>query len=100
MQDQMVGALEANLDIFIKFINVFIKVLTFLILSWFLIPVNVQDMATLFQASLYGRFIEIKRSLKRKKVQGMSWGSKIFGCSFNNIDNKRTPIQFRKERQY
>ena len=47
----------------------------------------------------YGRFIELKSNLRRKKFHKMNKGSNFLGSSFSNRDNERDPIQFRKEKQ-
>ena len=53
---------------------------------------NSPDMATVFHARLYGRFIEIKSSLRRKKLHRMNKGSNILGGIFSKRD-VRAPIQ-------
>ena len=56
-------------------------------------------MTTVFHAWLYGRFIEIHRNLKRKKLHRTNQGSNFLGGSFSNKGNVRDPIQFRREGQ-
>ena len=48
---------------------------------------------------LYGRFIEMKSNLRRKKFHKTNKGSNFLGGSFSNRDNERDPIQFRKEKE-
>ena len=58
-------------------------------------------MTTVFHAWPYGRFIEIKSNLRRKKLHRTSQGSNLL-TQFNsnsNRDNGRIPIQFRIESQ-
>ena len=57
------------------------------------------DMATVFHAWLYGRFIEIQSNLRRKKLHRKYQGSDFLGGSFTNRDNVRVPIQFKRETQ-
>ena len=57
------------------------------------------NMTILFNARLYGRFIEIQSNLWRKKLYRTSQGSNFLACSLSNKDNVRAPIQFRSERQ-
>ena len=56
-------------------------------------------MTTVFHAWPYGRFIEIRTSLRRKTLYRTNQGSNFLGGSFNNRDNVRAPIKFRKESQ-
>ena len=56
-------------------------------------------MTVAFHTWLYGRFIEIKSNLRRKKLHRMNQGSNFLGGSFSNRDNVRSPIQFRRESQ-
>ena len=44
-------------------------------------------MATVFHAKLYARFVEIKSSLKRKKLHRTNQSSNFLGSSFSNRDN-------------
>ena len=46
-----------------------------------------------------GRFIEIQRNLRRKKLHRSNQGSNFLGGSFSNKDNVRAQIQFRRESQ-
>ena len=55
------------------------------------------DMTTVFQARLFGRFIEIKNKLKRGKLDRTNQGSNFLG---RVIDNVRVTMQIREERQY
>ena len=52
-----------------------------------------------FQARPYGRIIEIKSNLSRKKLHRTNQGSNFLEGCFSNRDNVRDPIQFRRERQ-
>ena len=45
----------------------------------------------------YGRFIDVKNNLKRKKLQRMNQGSNFLGGSFSNRDYVRAPMQFGRE---
>ena len=56
------------------------------------------DMATVFHAWPYGRFIEMQNNLRKKKDR-INQGSNFLGGSFGNIDNVIVPIQFRRECQ-
>ena len=47
----------------------------------------------------YGRFIEIQRNLKKKKLHRTNQSSNFLGSSFSSRDNVRAPIQFRRENQ-
>ena len=49
-------------------------------------------MAIVFHARLYGRFVEVKSSLRRKKLYGTNKGSNILGGVFSKRD-VRTPVQ-------
>ena len=51
-----------------------------------------------FHAWPYGRFIEIKNNLRKKK-HIINQGSNLLGWSYSNIDNVIVPIQFRRECQ-
>ena len=53
---------------------------------------NSSDMAIVFHARLYGRFVEVKSSLRRKKLYGTNKGSNILGGVFSKRD-VRTPVQ-------
>ena len=55
------------------------------------------DMKAVFHIWLYGRFIEMQRNLRRKKLHRTNQGSNFLGGSFSNRDNVRVPIQFRRE---
>ena len=55
-------------------------------------------MTVLFYARLYGRFIEIKRNLRRNKLHRMNKGSNFLGGSLSNRNNVIAPIQFRRDR--
>ena len=55
-------------------------------------------MTTVFHARPYGRFIEIKGDLKRKKRYRAYQGPNFLRGSFSNRNNVRTLIQFRGER--
>ena len=57
------------------------------------------DMATVFYAWPYSRFIKIHGNLKRKKLHRMNQGSNFLGGSFSNRDNVRAPIQLGRENQ-
>ena len=52
-------------------------------------------MTIVFHARPYGRFKEIKSSLRRKKLHRTNQGSNFFGGSLSNRDNVGAPIQFR-----
>ena len=54
-------------------------------------------MTTAFHAWPYCRFMDIQRTLRRKKFRRTNQGSYFLGDSFSNRDNVRAPIQFRKE---
>ena len=56
------------------------------------------DMATVFHARNYHKFIEIKSSIRRKKLHRTSQGSSFLGGSFSNRGNIRTPVQSKEER--
>ena len=56
-------------------------------------------MTTIFHAWPNGRFIEIQRNLRRKKLQRTSQHANFLGGTFSNRDNVRAPIQFRRESQ-
>ena len=47
----------------------------------------------------YGRFIEIQSNLKGKKLHRTNQDSNSLVGIFNNRDNVRTPIQYRRESQ-
>ena len=57
------------------------------------------DMTALLHTWPYGRFIEIKSNLRRKKLHRTNQGSNFLGGSFSNRDNVRAPIQFRRKSQ-
>ena len=54
-------------------------------------------MTTVFHARSFGRFPEIKNSLRKKKVHKTNQGFKFFGDSASIKDNVSAPIQFRKK---
>ena len=59
--------------------------------AYILYPSNIRstssDMSRVFHAKPYGRFIEIKSNLKRKKLHGMDQGLNFLGGSFSNRIN-------------
>ena len=60
-------------------------------------------MPTGFHARLYGRFIEIQSNLRRRKLHRARhqffFNFSIFQMFWNNRDNEKAPIQFRRKRQ-
>ena len=56
-----------------------------------------QDVITVFQAWAYGRIIEKKSNLRRKKLHRTNQGSNFLGGSLSNRDNVKASIQFRRE---
>ena len=56
-------------------------------------------MTTVFHVRPYGRFVEIQSNLTRKKTHAMNQGFNFLEGMFNNKDNLRAPIQFRRKRQ-
>ena len=54
-------------------------------------------MTTVFHASLYDRFIEVQKNLRRKKLHGTNQGSNFLRGSFSSRGNVRAPMQFRRE---
>ena len=56
-------------------------------------------MTTVFHIRLNGKFIEIESNPRRKKLYTINQGYNFLGGSFNNRDNVRVPIQFRRESQ-
>ena len=58
------------------------------------------DIAAVFHALLYGRFIEIKSNLKRKELHRTNLGSNFLGSNFSDRANVKAPIQFRRENQH
>ena len=52
-----------------------------------------------FHARWYGRFVEIKGSLRRKQLHKTGEGSNFLENSFSNRDNARIPIQFGSEKE-
>ena len=54
-------------------------------------------MTKVFYAWLYGRFIEMQSSLRRKKPHRTNQGSNFFGRTFSNRDNGRAPIQLEEK---
>ena len=56
-------------------------------------------MTTVFYAWPYGRFIEIQSKISRKKLHRTNQDSNFLGGSFNNRNNGRVPIPFRRESQ-
>ena len=57
------------------------------------------DVTTIFHASLYHRFIEIQRNLRRNKLHGTTQGSNFLLGIISNRYNTKASIKFRKERQ-
>ena len=57
------------------------------------------DMAIVFHARLYDKFIEIKSNHRRKKLHRKNQGSNFVGGCFSDRDIVRPPIQFRRKRQ-
>ena len=49
-------------------------------------------MTIVFHLRQYGRFIEIKTNLKRKKFHRTNQDSNFIGDNFNNIDCERATI--------
>ena len=58
------------------------------------------DMRTIPHPILYCIFAEIMRNIRRKKLQGNNQGSNFTGGIFDNRDNVRSPLQFRRGKQY
>ena len=56
-------------------------------------------MTTVFHAWLYGRFLEMQRNLRKKKLHRTNQGSNFLGENLSNKMNVRAPIQFRRESQ-
>ena len=56
-------------------------------------------MTTVLHARPYGRFIEIHKNFRRKKLHRTNQELNFLGNSFSNRDNVRVPIQFERERQ-
>ena len=56
-------------------------------------------MTTVFHAWLYGRFVEIQSTLRRKKLHTRNQGSNFPGGSFSNRYNVRAQIQFKQKSQ-
>ena len=54
-------------------------------------------MTTGFHVWLNGRFIEVERNPRRKKLYRINQGYNFLGGSFNNRDNVRAQIQFKRE---
>ena len=52
-----------------------------------------------FHARLYGRFIETKSNLRKKKLHRTNQGSNLLGGRFSSWENVTTPIQFRRQQQ-
>ena len=57
------------------------------------------NMAIVFYAQLYGRFIETKSSLGRKEIHRAIQSYNFLGDSFSNREDVPTPIQLRRKRQ-
>ena len=57
------------------------------------------EMTTVFHARTNVTFLEIQSNPRRKKLYGTNQGSNFLGSSFNNRDNVRASIQFRRKRQ-
>ena len=57
------------------------------------------DMAIVFHARLYGKFIEIKSNHRRKKRQRKNQGSNFIGGCFSNREIIRPPLKFRRKIQ-
>ena len=57
------------------------------------------DMTTVFYTRLYGKFIKMTSSFRRKKLHRTNQGFNFLGDSFGNEDNTRAPIQFWRERE-
>ena len=76
-----------------SYISILVAYLTFPNSNWGTSP----DMTTAFHVWPYGRFIEIQSNLRRKKLYRINQGSNFLGGSFNNRDNVRAPIPFRRE---
>ena len=55
-------------------------------------------MTTVFHARTYSRFIEIKGTLRRKKLHRTNQGSNVVGGTFSNRVNLRASIQVITER--
>ena len=49
-------------------------------------------MTTIFHVRLYGKFIEIKRNFRRKKLDTTNQGFNFLGGNFSNEDNVRAPM--------
>ena len=56
-------------------------------------------MTTVFQVRSYGRFVERKSKVRRKKLHRINQGSNFPRGSFGSADNVRVSIQFRRRRQ-
>ena len=56
-------------------------------------------MTTIFHIWPYGRFIEVQRNLRRKKLHGTNQGSNFLGGGFSNRDNVGASVQFGRESQ-
>ena len=65
-------------------------------ISIFVTYPTISSSPTVFHAWLYGRFIEIRSNIRRKKLHRTNQGSNFLGGSFSNRDNIRAPIQFRR----
>ena len=65
--------------------------------AYLTIPSSNQKHQPRFHTWAYVRFIEIQSNPRRKKPYITNQGSNFLGGSFNNKDNVRGPIQFRRE---
>ena len=54
-------------------------------------------MTTVLRARLYGRSIEIKSNLRRKKLHKANEGSNFLGGSVSNRDNVKVPNHLEEE---
>ena len=62
-------------------------------------PKILKHMTVVFHTRPYGRFMEIKSYVGRKKLNRTYQDSNFLEDVFRNGDNIRTPIQFRRERK-
>ena len=60
--------------------------------------ISIPDMTTVFHVRLYGWFIAISSNVRKKKHHRKNQGSNFLVGSFSNGENKRIPIQFRREK--
>ena len=56
-------------------------------------------MTTELHARLYGKIIEIKKNVSRKKLHRPNQGPNFLGDSFSNRNIVKAIIKFRRERQ-